>query len=266
MNKLSKSEKEFIQLIQNLWKKKFFIFVICLLFTLIGFVSNYLTPKKYQSSIYLKNIPEVYLGQFAKYLYYHNNSYQVITDEFNTSFKINLKTGQNLKLFASLTNDKIFKHNIDEIKVKLSNDGLILFYYPSSVDGEKIFIDYLNFTEKNLIQIKKNQILFFMNMTKNDLLLQKNFQQKIIEEATKKNETLYLDELNKIKAELNEIDYKIDALNKITWDFKLFYIESLETKLISGNFKIIFPIAGFVFGIFLSLIIIFYRNILYIKV
>jgi LPS O-antigen subunit length determinant protein (WzzB/FepE family) len=286
--KYNKNEIEFISLVQNIWKKKLFILSMCVFFFIIGFFYNLFLLKKYQTDLTLKPFFRSHLVSFSSIINYFGNDFSSkgsnhfssVIFELENDFNVNLISRSNFISFINQSNDEKLKKNLHKITIKNFKDIYSIYYY-EGVDGEKILKDYILFTKENLIKETRKNLNFIFAQVENDLLIEQgllikkknlisqnktsNLNSKKAEENFEKLSFPLLNS-NTQKIDLDFLYLKKRELDNYKIDVVPFYESSLQTKLISGTFKILYPIIGLLFGFFASLIIIFSRNILNIKI
>ena len=102
------------EIVLTLWKEKFIILIITLIFTVAGYIYGTLQPKIYQVTITLRDVPE---GIFEKYKNLIGKE-KLSSTEFNNEFKINLASLNNLLSFVK-QNKKL-----DEFKSYLKTNNI----------------------------------------------------------------------------------------------------------------------------------------------
>ena len=171
------------EIILTLWREKYLILIITLVFTVTGYIYSTLQPKVYQTTITLSDAP---VSIFKKYeslislqqqqLFLQQPQQQIsLASNFNQDFKLNLSSLGNLVKFVE-QNKKIdeFKSYLKTNNIKtriyfsgkfqpvtdkkneLTNKYTLNFSIP--LTGTEFLNDYITYTKKVLVNEFKEQL------------------------------------------------------------------------------------------------------------
>jgi len=290
---LSDNEIDLGNLIKSIWREKIIVLSISIICGLFGYVHSVTQPKMYKVEIVLRNAPSFIFETYRPF----TEAEQLLANNFNDEFKLNLLSLDNLVQFAE-NNNKIndFKNNLkkknisvrDYFKGKfkltidkdktLSNFNLSKYSltYTEPLPAETFLNDYIIFTNQKVITIYKK------TMTHKIFAKIKLYQQhlKIAENIDLKNPILQstvegrgvINEPDALfykgtKVLLQEMVFLNNLLNEtenLTLDYNRI-LEKTSSEVITKSTSI-FVSMGLVLGLFFSFIIIFVKKYLNHKV
>jgi LPS O-antigen subunit length determinant protein (WzzB/FepE family) len=289
-NSFIKDDKiDFIEIILTLWKEKFFILVTGFIFAVVGYIYGTLQPKVYQITIILRDAP---LSAFGSYTHNSSKEFQFfIVSGFNQEFKLNLLSlyrltefiEQNKKLdkFKSkLTEDNIplkkyLSDNIRFVAVKkLDALNQYTFTYSDSelFSAQEFINDYVIYTKQSTEteikkQIKNNLLNEIENLNKNLEIAKKidlqNPSLKLMSEgkpAVNDTNELFYKGIKVLSQQIIYLEKELNQIKKFNIDYNLILDKSFSPQKIS-NSPILIMIIAFIFGIFLSIVIIYLKSI-----
>ena len=150
-----------------LWKEKFIILIITLIFTVTGYIYNTLQPKDYQITVTLRNAP---VALFEKYRPYIQQEEQLqrqqqqqisIATNFNEEFKLNLMSHDNLSNFVE-QNKKLDEFKSYKLQPmtdnKNSKPNQYSFTLSKPLPAEKFLIDYIFYIKQITVNSFKKQL------------------------------------------------------------------------------------------------------------
>lgn len=291
--KVSIDEISVLAILQNLWKDKVLILITSLLFSCIFGLSKYYynsnhkidQSKLVETKFILKNEPSIVNSKFKELFSFYNNLINIDKLQFE------LSSSPDIIVFFQLNNDKFndFKSYFEESNISEKNyfsrnfktkKHIYYFQYPEQLNGELFLKEYVLFLFKqsqiNLINDFKKEILYtILNHEKNIEFLNKiNFKET---EAYKDKKIPQSDQnfiiqknysllFNKFSFNRDFANAQISILNELlahadTFDFGEPIIKLQSSKSMSSSPKN-FALIGLMFGFFLALIIVFFKNLI----
>jgi hypothetical protein len=279
------------KLIIILRKNIFLILTIIFLSTISAYLYsnqkiNKNISKQYKLEFTIKNPPSMLFYNYAQSLSIKND----FNAQFNNMFKSNLLSPDNFLNFIEQSND------FDNLKVLLKSRNSIKFYHienfghvlnskniiienkyflklPEKLDGESFVNKYLNFTKKKTIDEIKKELKYFLEA---ELALHQDLYEK--SKILNLNDSVFHDRnylygpniLPKIlmgakylSIEINSYKLLLSKLENDSIDYDILLSISPQINIaLNSNFIIMqYSLAGFAFGLFLSLFIIGLKNI-----
>ena len=210
-------------------------------------------------------------NQIKKFGNFENNF--LLHDQFKTSFNKNLLSNKNLVEFINNnTKDNLLlqgsRPNIKIIK-KLTfniNDGEFSLVFDKSVDGEKLFVNYINYVKKITIEnffIGYRQLILLNIQNRETFLkdaeanLKKIQNIELIPNYSFQGQLHY--EIMLINKEIKELKILYNEFNPVKFDYIVYEdLPSAPSHLYYSNYSIIF--LGSMFGSLLFLVIIFLNS------
>jgi hypothetical protein len=279
------------KLIIILRKNIFLILTIIFLSTISAYLYsnqkiNKNITKQYKLEFTIKNPPSTLFYNYAQSLSIKND----FNAQFNNMFKSNLLSPDNFLNFIEQSND------FDNLKVLLKSRNSIKFYHienfghvlnskniiienkyflnlPEKLDGESFVNKYLNFTKKKTIDEIKKELKYFLEA---ELALHQDLYEK--SKILNLNDSVFHDRnylyapniLPKIlmgakylSIEINSYKLLLSKLENDSIDYDILLSISPQINIALNSYFIImqYSLAGFAFGLFLSLFIIGLKNI-----
>jgi LPS O-antigen subunit length determinant protein (WzzB/FepE family) len=292
-NSFIKDDKiDFIEIILTLWKEKFFILVTGFIFAVVGYIYGTLQPNVYQATITLRDAP---LSAFGSYTYSSPKQFQAsIVLGFNQEFKLNLLSHyrltefveQNKKLdkvksYLTENNTPLKKYFNDNIRLKEVKKIDVLNQYTFTYSDSELFSaqeflnDYVSYikkiTETEIKKQIKNSLLNEIDNLKKNLEIAKkidlqNPSLKLMSEgkpADNDTNELFHKGIKVLSKQIIYLEKELNQINKFNIDNNLILDKSFSSQKIS-NSPILIMIIAFIFGIFLSIVII-YLKLIFIK-
>jgi LPS O-antigen subunit length determinant protein (WzzB/FepE family) len=285
-------------LIKSLWREKILILSISIICALTGYLYASYQPQEFKSEIKLKNPPS---QLFEPYIFNNNNNNNNninnininnssnITAQFISDFKLNFLSLDNLQSFTEESREfdnfkgylksrntsvkKYFANKIDEVKEKnlvIPNKYFLVF--TKELDGDNFLINYAEFTKKKtLFEIKKilklsieNKISKLDNSLQNAKLI--NLENPIVTSGNQINikdepgETFYKGS-KILSQEIIQSKRLLIKLENDQFDFEIISDKPLKS-LFKEMSNLLYTVIGLTIGLFLSLGIIFFKDIL----
>jgi LPS O-antigen subunit length determinant protein (WzzB/FepE family) len=292
-NSFIKDDKiDFVEIILTLWKKKFLILVTCFIFAVVGYIYGALQPNVYQATITLRDAP---LSAFGSYTYSSPKQFQdSVVLGFNQEFKLNLLSHysltefveQNKKLdkvksYLTENNTPLKKYFNDNIRLKEVKKIGVLNQYTFTYSDSELFSaqeflnDYVSYikkiTETEIKKQIKNSLLNEIDNLKKNLEIAKKIDLQnpslklMSEDKPADNDTneLFHKGIKVLSKKIIYLEKELNQINKFNIDNNLILDKSFSSQKIS-NSPILIMIIAFIFGIFLSIVII-YLKLIFIK-
>jgi LPS O-antigen subunit length determinant protein (WzzB/FepE family) len=291
---LADDEIDLGDIIKSLWREKILILSISIVFGLAGYLYGSFKPEEFKTEIKLKNPPhqlfEPYTRVFTNNYNNNNNNNNNITGQFISDFKLNFLSLDNLQSFTEESKEfdnfkeylksrnisvkKYFKNKIDEVKEKnliIPNKYFLVF--TKELEGDIFLNNYAKFTIKKTVFIMKknlklsieNQITIFENSLEKAKLI--NLENPILNLTNQRAQVVNEPEdlfykgskiLSQDIIHLKRLLIKLEN-DQFNFDFILDKPVNLPVKKMSN---LAFFGIGLTLGIFLSLVIIFFKSIL----
>jgi hypothetical protein len=281
-------EISILEILQNLWKDKVLIFIISLLFSSVFGLSKYYYNSNHEIDqsklvnikLILKSEPSIVNSHFKKSLLFYDNLINL------TQFKFQLSSSPDILVFFQQNNDKFIdfktyfeKSNISEKNYFSRNfktkQHIYYFQYPEQLNGELFLKEYVIFLFKksqiDLINDVKKEILFnILNYEKNIEILNKiNFKEIKDKTITQSDQNFIIQKNynlpNRFSFNRDFINTQISILNGLLAHADIFDFEPIiELQSSKSMFESPknFALIGLMFGFFLALIIVFFKNLI----
>jgi hypothetical protein len=255
--------------------KKIKIFFICNILGLaFACLIIFIYEGKFKSKVII-NYPSSYdfllHSQIKKFIYFENNF--SLNDQFKINFNKNLLSDKILVEFINnnTKDNLLLQESGDNIKIikKLNfnlNDGEFFLVFDKSVDGKKLFINYID-------HIKKKTIADFFNAYRALILFNIQNREVFLKDSDQRIKNVINDELNKnyymqsqlfyelmiVGKEIKELNVLYNNFDPTKFDYKIYEdLPSVSSHLYYSNYSIIF--FGLMFGSLLFLVIIFLNS------
>ena len=290
------NETDLADIIKSLWGEKILILSISIICGLIGYFYALLKPQEFKTEIILKNPPTQI---FEAYNLFHfnnnnisnsinNNSNNNIAETFVSDFKLNLLSLDNLQIFLeeskefdnfkeylksrNISASEYFANKISEAKEKnIIIRNKYFLNHTKELDGAIFLNKYVEFIKKKtIVELKNNLKLTMLNVI--------NLHQEALESAKKiqlENPILKTLSQQQVVNEPNALFYvgtKVLTEHLNSFDRRMIKLENdqFNYNVISQNaLTLQNPInllsnfvLGLILGSFLSLVIIYLKNIL----
>jgi len=279
-------EIHFTQIINKIWKEKFLIFLISIVFSLLAYFLSLTLTKKYLTEITLKNPPFYLFDEYSFYISNINNT--------NLSNLISLEINNNLlditnlekfidqstefdsfKIFLKSRNISVkeyFKKNKIGMKY-LNNNYLVFINHTNDLDGKLFLESYIKYIKDISIgQIKITLRILISNRLNNFDEFLASFEDEkdtnfLNSKFKKSDEFSAANKINKIDiknnmfltySQLTRLNKKLENDN---FDFQIISSTNSNQGIIDKDKEsIAYSLMGLIFGLFLSLAFIFLRN------
>ena len=145
-----------------LWKEKFIILIITLIFTVTGYIYNTLQPKDYQITytFTLRDAPVALFEKYRPFIQQQQQQISVVTN-FNEEFKLNLTSHDNLRNFVE-QNKKFDEFKSYKLQPMTDNKNSKLNQYSFTLSkplpAEKFLIDYIFYIKQITVNSFKKQL------------------------------------------------------------------------------------------------------------
>jgi LPS O-antigen subunit length determinant protein (WzzB/FepE family) len=243
------------KIIRKLWKDKFLILSVSLIFSLLSYLHISQKPKEFQTTITLREIPSTLLNKFDSEIKFSQQQSLkeikpiVFANSLNKEFNQNLNSFDNLNRFVKNNNKfSSFKAFLKEKKISAKdyflngnsknkfgniekkNKSIENKYYlnfPKELEGDDFLNDYVLFifkeSEKAILQQIRSMLSIQMSRYEKDLAITKklNIKEPILQQKLQERSILVINESDEgYYKGATVIQSKIDSLNKIFKDAK----------------------------------------------
>jgi len=288
-NYLHENEVDFAVLLRHLWKEKNIIFCISILTAIFFYIYIANTSKQYQSQITIQAPQYIF---FEKYLgkldqsqdrFFKKDAKSEISrlDNdilFEKILTINFISNVNFNLFKNHYKSKVDFKNARLVEAKQNKNilkGSYIFIYPENIDGFNILKDYADFilseTKKEYKNILKINILEEIKRHENMLqIAQKIELTKPLVSIPEKDvvfndySSLIFDGTVVLKEKIVLYKELLNILDKDKFDYK-YILDHTSPTPFELKSKFFYTLSGLIFGLFLSLLAIYFKSLLKIK-
>jgi LPS O-antigen subunit length determinant protein (WzzB/FepE family) len=294
---LTDDDKELVDFIKSLWREKILILSISIICGLAGYLYASFQPQEFKMEIQLKNPPP---QLFERYIYIFNNSnYDYIFNDSNNKnnglyeqfineVSLNFLSLSNVESFIEesrefdnfkryLKSRNIYIKNYFEGKFDAVQKGKLIIpnryflIFTKELDGDIFLNNYTQFIKKKFIAEKKKN---FKLKIENSLSILENALEKaklinlenpmlvwMGQTTANVNENLFYRGSKILSHEINYLKGLLAKLENDQFDFEIVLDKSLSIPFEQKSVLVFFVI-GIIFGLFLSLGIIFFKHIL----
>lgn len=289
------------EIIRKLWKEKLLILSISLIFSISAYVYSVSKPKRFETTIVLKNIPNSLFVKFDAAINLTKQQQQQQQTYFALSLKENfhqnlnsfdnlgefVKQNNTINSFKALLKEKQIsakdfflngnsKNKFGQVKEKNKIiENIYYLNFPKELKGDEFLDEYVLFTFQKSKNFIKNELVSIFTAEKQyydkNLLIAKqlNIQEPILQQKINDRSLFMINEPKEmyysgVKVIQNEIDI-LSKLIKESKDLKLDFnpiLDQASKPIIVSDKPLKFGILGFIAGLFLSLIYIIIRNVL----
>jgi LPS O-antigen subunit length determinant protein (WzzB/FepE family) len=288
-NYLHENEVDFAVLLRHLWKEKNIIFCISILTAIFFYIYIANTLKQYQSQITIQAPQYIF---FDKYLGKLDQSQDRFIKKdakseisrfdndifFEKMLTINFVSNVNFNLFKNHYKSEVDFKNARLVEAKQNKNilkGSYIFIYPENIDGFNILKDYADFilseTKKEYKNILKINILEEIKRHENMLQIAQKIELtkplvSIPEKDVVFNEysSLIFDGTVVLKEKIVLYKELLNILDKDKFDYK-YILDHTSPTPFELKSKFFYTLSGLIFGLFLSLLAIYFKSLLKIK-
>jgi hypothetical protein len=288
-NYLQENEVDLAVLLRHLWKEKNIIFCISILTAIFFYIYIANTSKQYQSQITIQAPQYIF---FEKYLGKLDQSQDRFIKKdakseisrldndilFEKILTINFISSVNFNLFKNHYKSKVDFKNAKLVQAKQNKNilkGSYIFIYPENIDGFNILKDYADFilseTKKEYKNILKINILEEIKRHENMLQIAQKIELTkplvlIPEKDVVFNEysSLIFDGTVVLKEKIVLYKELLNTLDKDKFDYK-YILDHTNPTPFELKSKFFYTLSGLIFGLFLSLLTIYFKSLLKIK-
>jgi LPS O-antigen subunit length determinant protein (WzzB/FepE family) len=284
---LTDDEIDLNDLIKVLWREKIVILSISIVCGLVGYLfASFKFKEEFKTEITIKK-PPTELFEMYYFLPFNDNKVKNIDEQFIDSFILNFLSTNNLQSFLeeskkfdnfkeylksrNISTNNYFMNKINQVKEKnLIIPNKFFLVFSKELDGDTFFNDYAEFTKKKIIfEIKKNikliienKIFIFENALENAKLI--NLENPILISPNQQTrdinnpEALFYKGSKILSQEIIHLKKLLLKLENEQFNFEMIVDKPFNSPFGKiSNFK--YVAAGLIFGLFLSLGIIFLR-------
>ena len=187
-------ETNFFQIINNIWKKKLFIFLITFTFSLLAYFwsLSYTYTKIYSTKITLNKPPLYLFNNYQKLDYAYKHEYLNI---FRSTIKKNFLDINNLENFLNqskeydslkkflisknTTASMYFKNNLSA-NIDLSDQDILIINHPNKINGVFFIKSYLEYIKNISVDEIKKTLKFYLEFEINEKKNNLDYTQNIL--------------------------------------------------------------------------------------
>ena len=280
---LADDEIDLANIIKSLWKEKILILSISIICGLLGYFYALLKPQELRTEITLKNPPTQI---FEPYNLFNNNNN--IAGQFISDFKLNILSLDNVQNFIeesrefdnfkeylksrNISANMYFANKFGEAKEKnIIIPNKYFINHSKELDGAIFFNKYVEFIKKKtIVEFKNNLKLTLLNIINNhqealEIAKKIQLENPIIkttsqQQAVNEPEALFYKGTKVLSENLNYLNKRLIKLENDQFNYNIILQKALTLKN-PINLPLYFAL-GLMLGLFLSLVIIFFKGIL----
>jgi hypothetical protein len=283
-NYLQENEVDLAVLLRHLWKEKNIIFCISILTAIFFYIYIANTSNQYQSQITIQAPQYIFFEKYSVKLDQSQDRFikkdsrldnDILFEKILANSFIN---GVNFNLFKNHYKSKVDFKNARLVKAKENKSilkGSYIFIYPENIDGFNILKDYADFilseTKKEYKNILKINILDEIKRHENMLQIAQKIELTkplvlIPEKDVVFNEysSLIFDGTVVLKEKIVLYKELLNTLDKDKFDYK-YILDHTNPTPFELKSKFFYTLSGLIFGLFLSLLTIYFKSLLKIK-
>ena len=285
-NYLQENEVDLAVLLRHLWKEKNIIFCISILTAFFFYIYITNVSKQHQLQITIQAPQYIFFEKYLEKLdqsrdrLIKNKSESRLDNDilFEKMLTNNFISSVNFNLFKNHYKSKVDFKNARLVEARKNKNILkdsYIFIYPENIDGLNIFKDYAEFilseTKKEYKNLLKNNILDEIRRHENMLQIAQKIELTkplvmIREKDVVFNEysSLIFDGTVVLKEKIVLYKELLNILDKDKFDFK-YIVDYTNPILFEHKSKFFYTLSGLIFGLFLSLLTIYFKSLLKIK-
>jgi LPS O-antigen subunit length determinant protein (WzzB/FepE family) len=236
-----------------IWKNKFFVLATALIFAVFSFAYQNFFLKKFDiqiTNVVIKKPIGQIFNIYSEFIINPLIGSQLAVDEsFFNNFKVQLNSTDNLNKFLLFYTSKkkqnnendseIYKKLYSKIKIiqKEKNSNQFFLQFPKQINGPDFLNDYILFT-------------YYINVEDfiDDLRVSLHFQRDKLNLEIDSQNALRIERINRILNDLNNDKFKFDPI-----------LDKAKSSTALTDKKI-YIYMGFILGIFISIVFIFFRT------
>jgi LPS O-antigen subunit length determinant protein (WzzB/FepE family) len=269
-------------LVRTLWREKILILSISIICGLAGYLYASFQPQEFRTEIKLKNLP---IQIFEPYNIFNiNNNNNNIAEQFISDFKLNLLSLDNVQNFIEESREfdnfkGYLKSRNISVKQYFSGQKLSEVKEKNIIIPNKYFLNHSKeldgsiFLNKYVEFINKKTIVEFKNVTKLSILNTINNHQEALEIAkkiqlenpiiktTSQPEALFYKGTKVLAENIINLNKKLIKLENDQFVFNIISQKPMTFPNDPKSLPLYFAL-GLMLGLFLSLVIIFFKSIL----
>ena len=277
------------EIILTLWKEKYLILIITLVFTAAGYIYGTLQPKVYQTTITLRNAPVLMFKKYESFLSAFSSQQQQITvsSSYNQNLKLNLISLDNLVNFVE-QNKKIdefksylktnniktsayFRGKFQQVADKKKLTDQYTLNFSIQLPGTEFLNDYIIFTKQVSVDEFKKQlkkiILNEIEIYDQNLKIAKkiNLENPILKSFAEGNsvvnepQALFYKGSKVLSQQKFYLEKKLKEIDNYTFNYNPI-LEQASNPTLATKSPSNFMVTAFALGLFFSFIVIFIRS------
>ena len=296
---ITDDEIDFVDLARTLWREKILILTISIISGLVCYLYASFQPEEFKIEIKIKNPPSQLFEPYIHLFTNTNNSFtnsninninnNFIIEQFNSNFKLNFLSLDNLEIFVEESRDidtfkkylksrnisakLYFAKKFGEEKNKNIPSTYFLFFDQNLFDGNIFINNYSQFIKnKNITEFKENLKLTIENKINNtqdalEIANLINLENPILKSPSMSSQVVNEPEAlfykgTRVLEKIILIEKKLlQKLENDQFNYSLILDKGIPLK-INTMFKYFYFLIGLFFGFFLSFVIIFFKSTL----
>jgi LPS O-antigen subunit length determinant protein (WzzB/FepE family) len=291
---LIKDEIDFPYFFKIIKKSKILIIFVSIIFTLLGYLYQTYQPRELQLQVKIASAP---ITLFSKYLKFGHEGYllngdndlsKMLYDQYNNRLIFNILSLDHLEKFVSedkkIDNFKNFLKlkNISSIEYfdnkltlipnqKNIDDKYVLklrFIFPKELDGSDFISNYVEFIKNKTFDEFKETIKILLEEHDKQLnaaleiakaaSIESPFFSKVNGNIYAKTNDFFYEGTKVLSSKISLNKKAIVDLNNNRSSYKIILTKSIPSQYSKSEYS--YALVGFIFGIFLSIIIIFFKK------
>ena len=291
---LAKDEIDLADLTKSLWREKILILSISIICGLASYLYASFQPQEFKTEIQLKNPPTQIFDAYnlfnINFNNNNNNNKNNIAEQFISDFKLNLfsldnienfldesREFDNFKGYLKSRNISVKQYFIDYKFGELKEKNIIILNkyslnHSKELDGAIFLNKYVEFIKKKtIVEFKNNLKLTFASTINNhqealEIAKKIQLENPIIQipnqlQVVNEPEALFFKGTKVISESLSYLNKRLIKLENDKFDFNIIQQKPMTIATNSMSLNLYFTI-GLILGLFLSLGIILFKNIL----
>ena len=258
------------ELFKKLWKEKFLILIIIVIFSLLFHFYYSNVKKKLRTEMVIQNPPTYLFFEYDKF--YRHYVGQDFLNTFITDLRYNLLSQSNLEDFLgqsnafqhlNFLNEKIDKNKYAKhLQLTSNKENKYFLIFPEGVNGKSFLIDYVDYTKNITLSQSKNKLKIVLKKISSsmisDLEISKNSQFLSLQ-SQPGFDSFYDPKI--LSNRIFVLNNLIARLDKENFDYDIVLINALDHSAVPVT-----PIAefyrffGIVLGFFVAVLIVIFRD------
>jgi LPS O-antigen subunit length determinant protein (WzzB/FepE family) len=279
---LADDEIDLKDLIKSLWREKIIILSVSIICGLTGYLYSTLQQQEFKTEFEIKYSPSQLFYNYINELENKNNDNITKEKEIITIFKLNFLSLDNMKSFfeksTEFDNFKVYlKSRNTDPKLyfnkkrfgRATEENKFFIVSPKKLDQIVFINNYIEFSNNKTISdfknIIKQEIIKNINIYEESIEVAKqiNLEKPILQMSIKTNQIghLYNNGTQILTKQVYMSKAKLAELEREQFK-SIFILYKISTPIIISKSPSLYSFSGMIFGFLLSLIIIFFKNLM----